>query len=69
MVDIISRQTGIPFLAVADEGQRQPDAAGLIALDAIAKARQTVTIRLIQRVLLGPEYAPGNAYWHNLKLE
>jgi len=24
LVDIISRQTGIPSLAVADEGQRQP---------------------------------------------
>jgi hypothetical protein len=32
-------------------------------------ARQTVTFRLIQRVLLGPEYAPGNAYWRNLRLE
>lgn len=32
-------------------------------------AGQTVTIRLIQRVLLGPEYAPGNAYWRNLRLE
>ena len=33
-----------------------------------ALARQTVTIRLIQRVLLGPEYAPGNAHWRNLKI-
>jgi hypothetical protein len=32
-------------------------------------AGRTVTIRLIQRVLLGPEYAPGNAYWRNLRLE
>jgi hypothetical protein len=32
-------------------------------------AGQTVTIRLIQRVLLGPDYAPGNAYWRNLRLE
>jgi hypothetical protein len=32
-------------------------------------AAQTVTIRLIQRVLLGPEYAPGNAYWRNLRLD
>jgi hypothetical protein len=32
-------------------------------------ARQTITIRLIQRVLLGPEYAPGNAYWRSLSLE
>jgi hypothetical protein len=32
-------------------------------------AGQTVTIRLIQRVLLGAEYAPGNAYWRNLRLE
>jgi hypothetical protein len=32
-------------------------------------AGQTVTLRLIQRVLLGPEHAPGNAYWRNLVLE
>jgi hypothetical protein len=32
-------------------------------------AGRTVTIRLIQRVLLGPEFAPGNAYWRNLRLE
>jgi hypothetical protein len=32
-------------------------------------AGRTVTIRLIQRVLLGPEYAPGNAYWRNLRLD
>ncbi len=31
-------------------------------------AGQNVRIRLIQRVLLGPKYAPGNAYWRNLKL-
>ena len=40
-----------------------------VELDLKAFARQTATIRLIQRVLLGPEYAPGNAYWRNLKLE
>ena len=32
-------------------------------------AGQTVTIRLIQRVLFGPEFAPGNAYWRGLRLE
>ena len=32
-------------------------------------AGRTVTIRLIQRVLLGPEHAPGNAYWRSLTLE
>ena len=32
-------------------------------------AGRTVTIRLLQRVLLGPEYAPGNAYWRNLTLD
>jgi hypothetical protein len=31
-------------------------------------AGKPVTIRLIQRVLLGPEYQPGNAYWRKLKL-
>ena len=38
-------------------------------VDLKAFAGQIVTIRLIQRVLLGPEYAPGNAYWRNLRLE
>ena len=37
-----------------------------VDVDLKAFAGQTVTIRLIQRVLLGPEYAPGNAYWRNL---
>lgn len=32
-------------------------------------AGRTVTIRLLQRVLLGPEYAPGNAYWRKLTLD
>jgi hypothetical protein len=40
-----------------------------VEVDLTAFASQTVTIRLIQRVLLGPEYAPGNAYWRNLRLE
>ncbi len=40
-----------------------------VDVDLKALAGQTVTIRLIQRVLLGPEYAPGNAYWRNLRLE
>ena len=38
-----------------------------VDVDLKAFAGQTVTIRLIQRVLLGPEYAPGNAYWRNLR--
>ena len=38
-------------------------------VDLKAYAGRTVTIRLIQRVLLGPEYASGNAYWRNLKLD
>ncbi len=40
-----------------------------VDVDLKAFAGQTVTIRLIQRVLLGPESAPGNAYWRNLRLE
>jgi ADP-ribosylglycohydrolase len=40
-----------------------------VDVDLKAYAGQTVTIRLIQRVLLGPELAPGNAYWRNLTLE
>ena len=40
-----------------------------VEVDLKAFAGQTVTVRLIQRVLLGPEYAPGNAYWRNLRLE
>jgi hypothetical protein len=40
-----------------------------VDVDLRAFAGQSVTIRLIQRVLLSPEYAPGNAYWRNLRLE
>ncbi len=40
-----------------------------VELDLTPFAGKQVTIRLIQRVLLGPEYAPGNAYWRNLRLE
>jgi hypothetical protein len=40
-----------------------------VDVDLKAFAGQTVTIRLIQRVLLGPELAPGNAYWRNLRLD
>jgi hypothetical protein len=32
-------------------------------------AGKPVTLRLIQRVLLGPEYASGNAYWRNLRVQ
>lgn len=39
-----------------------------VEVDLKAFAGRTVTIRLIQRVLLGPEYAPGNAYWRHLRL-
>ncbi|MBC7925025.1 MAG: hypothetical protein H7039_05140 [Bryobacteraceae bacterium] len=31
-------------------------------------ANQTATIRLIQRVLQGPDKSPGNAYWRRLAL-
>jgi hypothetical protein len=40
-----------------------------VDVDLTASAGQAVTIRLIQRVLLGPDYAPGNAYWRNLRVE
>jgi len=40
-----------------------------VEVDLQAFAGKPVTLRLIQRVLLGPEYASGNAYWRNLKLE
>ena len=40
-----------------------------LVLDLKAFAGKPVTLRLIQRVLLGPELAPGDAYWHNLRLE
>jgi hypothetical protein len=32
-------------------------------------AGKPVTLRLMQRVLLGPKYSPGNAYWRNLRIE
>jgi hypothetical protein len=40
-----------------------------VEVDLRAMAGKTVTLRLIQRVLLGAEYAAGNAYWRNLRLE
>ena len=40
-----------------------------VDVDLRAFAGQTVTIRLIQRVLLGPDLAPGNAYWRSLRLD
>lgn len=40
-----------------------------VEVDLRAMAGKPVTLRLIQRVLLGPEYASGNAYWRNLRLE
>jgi hypothetical protein len=40
-----------------------------IEVDLASMAGKPVTLRLIQRVLLGPEYASGNAYWRNLKLQ
>jgi hypothetical protein len=40
-----------------------------VEIDLAPFAGKQVTLRLIQRVLLGPEYAPGNAYWRNLRLE
>lgn len=39
-----------------------------IDLDLSPWRDQEVTIRMLQRVLLGPEYAPGNACWRNLRL-
>ncbi len=33
-----------------------------------AAAGKEATVRLIQRVLLGPQYASGNGYWRNLSL-
>jgi hypothetical protein len=40
-----------------------------VEVDLKPMAGKQVTLRLIQRVLLGPEYASGNAYWRNLKLQ
>jgi len=40
-----------------------------VEVDLRAMAGKPVTLRLIQRVLLGPEYASGNAYWRSLRLE
>jgi hypothetical protein len=31
-------------------------------------ANRTVTLRLLQRVLLGPQKAPGNAYWRRIEI-
>lgn len=40
-----------------------------VEIDLTPMAGRQVTLRLIQRVLLGPEYASGNAYWRNLRLQ
>lgn len=40
-----------------------------VEVDLKGFAGRPVTLRLIQRVLLGPEFTSGNAYWRNLKLE
>lgn len=40
-----------------------------VELDLNPQAGKQVTLRLIQRVLLGPEYASGNGYWRNLRLQ
>lgn len=39
-----------------------------IDLELSGYRNQEVTLRMYQRVLLGPEYASGNAYWRNLVL-
>jgi hypothetical protein len=39
-----------------------------IDIDLAQWAGKQVTIRLIQRVLLGPDKAPGNAYWRNVQI-
>jgi len=40
-----------------------------VEVDLSPMAGKPVTLRLIQRVLLGPAYASGNAYWRNLRLQ
>jgi hypothetical protein len=40
-----------------------------VEIDLTPMAGKQVTLRLIQRVLLGPEHASGNAYWRNLRLQ
>jgi len=40
-----------------------------VEADLSPMAGKAVTLRLIQRVLLGPEYASGNAYWRNLRIQ
>ncbi|HBY63243.1 MAG TPA: hypothetical protein DEH78_25760 [Solibacterales bacterium] len=39
-----------------------------VDLDLREWANSEVTLRLMQRVLLGPEKAPGNAYWRGLEI-
>jgi hypothetical protein len=40
----------------------------VVDIDLRRYSNQEVILRLVQRVLLGPEYASGNAYWRNLSL-
>ena len=62
----VANQRPVTRTVQAKSGEREWQT---VDVDLKAFAGQTVTIRLIQRVLLGPEYAPGNAYWRNLRLE
>ena len=62
----VGNQRPLTRIVQAKSGDREWQT---VEVDLTAFAGQTVTIRLIQRVLLGPEYAPGNAYWRNLRLE
>lgn len=39
-----------------------------IRVDLAPFAGTEIHLRLIQRVLLGPQHAPGNAYWRNLRI-
>ena len=62
----VANQRPVTRTVQAKSGEREWQT---VDVDLKPLAGQTVTIRLIQRVLLGSEYAPGNAYWRNLRLE
>lgn len=48
------------------EGGQGKRAWHTLEVNLSAFANKPVTVRLIQRVLLGPEKAPGNAYWRRI---
>jgi hypothetical protein len=51
------------------EGRTEHRQWETVVIDLSEWTGKRVTLRLIQKVLLGPEHASGNAYWRNVRIE